>query len=136
MWIVLLVKLVGAFHWIMVRSNFRSVKLYGSICRRFIVTCRKYFHCAPELRAVKSVSECLNRIDPPFALINMNNYIYFNVHLRYFWGPHDVFIEFHLSFQKTLLPCWENLQFLFNPPCGICLPTSAFIAFLNPFSAW
>ena len=35
---VLFVELVGAFPWIMVRSSFLSVKVYGSICRWFSVT--------------------------------------------------------------------------------------------------
>ena len=48
---------------------------YMAVCRCFIVIRRKSSYCAPEFRVVTSVSECLYRTDPLFALLTSDKFV-------------------------------------------------------------
>ena len=50
-----------------------------------------------------------------------------------FWGPLDVFFEFHLWFQKTSASPGQFATTVLILPSGICLPAAALMAFLTPF---
>ena len=52
---------------------------YMAVCRCFSVIRQKSSYCAPEFRVVTSVSECLYKIDPLFALLTSNKLVYLKV---------------------------------------------------------
>ena len=80
-----------------------------TVCRWFSITWRKSFYCAPEVRAVTSVSVCTNTI-----------------HFLRFWLWTSLFISWFEKLAITVLIL----------PCGISLPANALMAFLKVFSAW
>ena len=80
------------------------------------------------------LSKCLYKLDPLFALVTLNKFAYFMVWLI-FWGPLDVFFEFHLFSGRLTASLGKLATTVLIIPCGICLPTAAFMDFLEVFPA-
>ena len=88
MWSVLLVKLVGAFPWTIVRISFLSIKVYGSICRWFSVDLTSPFTVLQSLEKLHLwVSVCT--LDPLCSFDFEQVYSFHGLHAL-FWGPLDV----------------------------------------------
>ena len=131
-WSVLLVKLVGAFAWIIMTTSFLSAKLFRSICRLFIVNWQKVLSLCSELRSVTSVSECLYKLDPIFALMSLNTLFYFKVQLLFLVAL-EVFFEFHLFFGKFYCFVGKICNHFLSLPCEIWLPAAALWLSLRSF---
>ena len=80
------------------------------------------------------MSKCLYNLDPPFFAFDLEQFCFFHGLVALFWGPLDVFFEFHLFLESFIASLEKLATTVLTLHCGICLSASAFMAFLNVFS--